>query len=238
MQLDTGADVTLISQQDWIKLQKPSLHTTNGTLRSVNNKQIKEYGAFNCKFEIDGQAATGTCRVADTATLLGMDWISKSKKLYGRLTGRLNAVNSSRLEPSRARTIATARLQLPPNAKPNYQKTCSMSSAAIALIKEEHERRQHRHHQMKCNTCKRKLSKRKGKGRTSIEYKNEIWKHQSSPTSLDSPAASQPYTTSMSTAAFGGPDVPRKPTRHLRKAVRRNREPEHRTSNCVTLSLD
>uniref|UniRef100_A0A8R1IU62 Peptidase A2 domain-containing protein n=1 Tax=Caenorhabditis japonica TaxID=281687 RepID=A0A8R1IU62_CAEJA len=36
MQLDTGADVTLISQQDWIKLQKPSLHTTKGTLRCVN----------------------------------------------------------------------------------------------------------------------------------------------------------------------------------------------------------
>uniref|UniRef100_A0A8R1IGJ2 Uncharacterized protein n=1 Tax=Caenorhabditis japonica TaxID=281687 RepID=A0A8R1IGJ2_CAEJA len=176
--------------------------------------------------------------VADTATLLGMDWILKSKKLYGRLTGRLNAVNSSRLEPSRARTIATARLQLPPNAKPIYRKTCSMSSAAIALIKEEHERRQHRHHQIKCNTCKRLLSKRKGTGRTSIEYNNKMWKHQSSPPSLDCPAASQNRKTAMPTAAFGGPDVPRKPTRHRRKAARLNREPEHRTSNCVTLSLD
>uniref|UniRef100_A0A8R1I6E7 Peptidase A2 domain-containing protein n=1 Tax=Caenorhabditis japonica TaxID=281687 RepID=A0A8R1I6E7_CAEJA len=218
MQFDTGADVTLISQQDWIKLQKPSLHATKGTLRSVNNKQIKEYGAFNCKFEIDGQAATGTCRVADTSTLLGMDWISKSKKLYGRLTGRLNAANSSRLEPSRIRTIATARLQLPPNAKPIYRKTNSMSSAAIALIKEERERRQHRHHQIKCNKCKRQLSKRNGKGRTLIEYNNEMWKHQSSPNSLDSPAASQHPTTSISTAAFGGPDVPKKPNRHRRKA--------------------
>uniref|UniRef100_A0A8R1I8M4 Uncharacterized protein n=2 Tax=Caenorhabditis japonica TaxID=281687 RepID=A0A8R1I8M4_CAEJA len=193
--LKSGSDVTLISHQDCIKLQKPSLHTTKGTLRSVNNKTIKDHSTVDLMF----------LNVPEPPTQ----------------QQRLNAVHSSRLEPSRARTISTARLQLPPNAKPFYRKTCSMSSAAITLIKEEREHRQHRH-----------------QGRTSIEYNNEMCKHQSSPTSMDSVAANQHQTTVLSTAAFEGPDVPRKPTRHRRKAARLNRETEHRTSNCVNFSLD
>uniref|UniRef100_A0A8R1EUM1 Uncharacterized protein n=1 Tax=Caenorhabditis japonica TaxID=281687 RepID=A0A8R1EUM1_CAEJA len=79
-----------------------------------------------------------------------MDWIPKSKSLYGGL----NAVKFSRLERNCARIIGGSWRRTVAIAKPNYEKPTSMSSVALALIKDERERRQHRHHQIKCNTCR------------------------------------------------------------------------------------
>ncbi|XGW22264.1 hypothetical protein V3C99_004908, partial [Haemonchus contortus] len=54
MRLDTGADVTLLSNADWIAMGRPTLRPPRITLRSANDKPINVRGCYECNFVIDG----------------------------------------------------------------------------------------------------------------------------------------------------------------------------------------
>ncbi|CAO4375417.1 unnamed protein product [Caenorhabditis nigoni] len=82
MQLDTGADVTLISTKDWIRLGRPSLQTPTIQVKSANHQPIVVKGTFQCQFELNGTSASGMAHVTGTRTLLGTDWLSKDSNLW------------------------------------------------------------------------------------------------------------------------------------------------------------
>uniref|UniRef100_A0A7I4YQ79 Peptidase A2 domain-containing protein n=1 Tax=Haemonchus contortus TaxID=6289 RepID=A0A7I4YQ79_HAECO len=54
MRLDTGADVTLLSNTDWIAMGRPTLRPPRNTLKSANDKPINFWGCYECNFVIDG----------------------------------------------------------------------------------------------------------------------------------------------------------------------------------------
>ncbi|PIO74481.1 hypothetical protein TELCIR_03500 [Teladorsagia circumcincta] len=111
MRLDTGADVTLLSHKDWIAMGRPKLLPPLFKLKSANNKEINVRGRFKCVFTIDGRQGRGTSHVADTSSLLGLDWIAQVEPLFHRLIGSItcNAISASTL--TAVRTSLTARLQ-------------------------------------------------------------------------------------------------------------------------------
>ncbi|KAK6763652.1 hypothetical protein RB195_024102 [Necator americanus] len=84
MRLDTGADVTLLSTADWTAMGRPKLQCIE--LKSANNEPINVRGCYECNFIIDGHLGYGTCHVADTPSLLGLDWIAQHEPLFRHLT--------------------------------------------------------------------------------------------------------------------------------------------------------
>uniref|UniRef100_A0A8R1DMB9 CCHC-type domain-containing protein n=1 Tax=Caenorhabditis japonica TaxID=281687 RepID=A0A8R1DMB9_CAEJA len=88
MQLDTGAEATLLNVKDWERLNKPKLSPSSANLRTTTNAQIKVRGQLNCKFVLNGHHGSGRCLVTDTVSLLGMDWIAQDNHLYQLLQGR------------------------------------------------------------------------------------------------------------------------------------------------------
>ncbi|PIO74466.1 hypothetical protein TELCIR_03527 [Teladorsagia circumcincta] len=161
MRLDTSADVTLLSHADWIAIGRPTLQSPQITLRSANNKPIKVRGRYECNFVIDGQHGRGTCYVADTPSLLGLDWITQHEPLFRRLTegsicnvssSTLNKLNSSLTAHLKKKfatvftpglghcTKSKAKLVLKPDAKPVFQKARPVPYAAVQKISTEIDR--------------------------------------------------------------------------------------------------
>ncbi|PIO73592.1 reverse transcriptase [Teladorsagia circumcincta] len=161
MRLDTGADVTLLSHGDWIAIGRPPLQSPQIKLRSANIKPINVRGRYECNFVIDGQHGRGTCYVADTPSLLGLDWITQHEPLFCRLTeGSIYNVNSSTLSTLNSSltahlkkkfatvfkpglghcTKSKAKLVLKPDAKPVFQKARPVPYAAVQKISTEIDR--------------------------------------------------------------------------------------------------
>uniref|UniRef100_K7IH21 CCHC-type domain-containing protein n=1 Tax=Caenorhabditis japonica TaxID=281687 RepID=K7IH21_CAEJA len=85
MQLDTGAEVTLMNSKDWMRLNKPKLSQSTINLCTANNEPIKAKGQFKCNFTLNGHHGTGLCHVTETESLLGLDWIAQDTTLYQHL---------------------------------------------------------------------------------------------------------------------------------------------------------
>uniref|UniRef100_A0A8R1IMM4 CCHC-type domain-containing protein n=4 Tax=Caenorhabditis japonica TaxID=281687 RepID=A0A8R1IMM4_CAEJA len=85
MQLDTGAEVTLMNLKDWMRLNKPKLSQSKINLHSANNELINVKGQFKCNFTLNGHHGSGLCHVTETESLLGLDWIAQDTTLYQHL---------------------------------------------------------------------------------------------------------------------------------------------------------
>uniref|UniRef100_A0A8R1IV69 Reverse transcriptase n=1 Tax=Caenorhabditis japonica TaxID=281687 RepID=A0A8R1IV69_CAEJA len=160
MQLDTGAEATLLNVKDWERLNKPQLSPTTINLRTATNAQIKVKGQFNCNFVLNGHHGSGHCHVTDTATLLGMDWIAQDSQLYKLLQGSINTVMKVAPEASTACrqtletslrasfpavfeaglgrcTKARATLHLKENASPAFRKARPVAYAVLPKVAHE-----------------------------------------------------------------------------------------------------
>ncbi|EFP09026.1 hypothetical protein CRE_22508 [Caenorhabditis remanei] len=168
MQLDTGADVTLISIEDWKKLGKPALDKPSITIKSANHQPITVKGSFTCDFIINGNSASGSAHVAETGTLLGIDWISKDPELWKLLLGSRQVSSTvatvgsacDYLDDKRAKlkddlmnqcseifqpglgkcTKTKASILLKPGAQPVFRKARPVPYAALPTITEELDR--------------------------------------------------------------------------------------------------
>uniref|UniRef100_A0A8R1EKI3 RNA-directed DNA polymerase n=1 Tax=Caenorhabditis japonica TaxID=281687 RepID=A0A8R1EKI3_CAEJA len=168
MQLDTGADITLINTKDWAKIGKPKLDKPSIKVKSATGQPINVKGSFTCDFTINGNSATGTAHVADTDTLLGIDWISKDTQLWNLLQDnhQINAAFSvigsacNYLDDTREKlkfdlkseypiifqpglgkcTKTKASIRLKPGAQPVFRKARPVPYATLPTITEELDR--------------------------------------------------------------------------------------------------
>lgn len=81
MQFDTGADISLLSTKDWKKMNKPKLLPATVHVRSANDTTVSVKGRLPCTFKLKGLPTRGHIHVADTDTLLGLDWINTANLL-------------------------------------------------------------------------------------------------------------------------------------------------------------
>lgn len=79
LQLDTGADVTIISENTWQQIGKPRMCATKHVVKNASKHQLKLLGEINCEIECNGIRRPGLSYVTDVdnLNLLGIDWIDK-----------------------------------------------------------------------------------------------------------------------------------------------------------------
>ncbi|EFP01961.1 hypothetical protein CRE_22892 [Caenorhabditis remanei] len=168
MQFDTGADVTLFHESDWIKLGRPQLHKPTITVRSANNQPILVKGWFECNVTIGKDAHVLKAHVAETKTLLGIDWMARDQQLWNTLNGseQINLVGSLTgsacdfLDGAREQlkrslensfpqvfqpglgkcTKMKAEIKLKPDAKPVFRKCRPVPYATLSAVSEELDR--------------------------------------------------------------------------------------------------
>ncbi|PIO77554.1 hypothetical protein TELCIR_00316 [Teladorsagia circumcincta] len=142
MRLDTGADVTLLNLKDWITIGRPKLLPPLFALRSADNKEIKVRGHFQCNFSIEGHEGRGNCHVADTTSLLGLDWITQVEPLFHQLTGNAtcNACDNQWHSSVSATTLAKLRSSLTTQLQKQFATVfapglgrCTKSKASLKL---------------------------------------------------------------------------------------------------------
>lgn len=79
MQLDTGAEVTIIDAVTWHRLGQPKLERASLELKAANGSSIDTLGVFETEFAVKGLRGQGNCFVTENIMLLGMEWISQIK---------------------------------------------------------------------------------------------------------------------------------------------------------------
>ena len=69
-QVDTGADITLVSESDWKSLGKPTLEKSEYTVRDASGNAMSIMGKFKCKFELKGSVGEAFAHVSPMESLL------------------------------------------------------------------------------------------------------------------------------------------------------------------------
>ncbi|EFO91976.1 hypothetical protein CRE_11440 [Caenorhabditis remanei] len=167
MLLDTGADITLLSQNDWTALGRPKLEKPTIKVKSATHEPVKIFGSLHCKYMMNGRQESGVAFVSNTDTLLGRDWISKDKELWKFLQNseKINRVSVTEpacnylggtrerlieaigtkykeiMKPGLGKCTKTkATLTLKPNARPIFRKARPVTYSARPMVSAEIER--------------------------------------------------------------------------------------------------
>ncbi|KAL6724204.1 hypothetical protein Aduo_019111 [Ancylostoma duodenale] len=79
LQLDTGADITMISRRTWEDMKSPKLNRSTITIRTADGSAMNILGSFKAAFTIFDRKGrptegTGCCYVAESTDLLGLEW--------------------------------------------------------------------------------------------------------------------------------------------------------------------
>lgn len=95
-QVDTGADITMISADTWISLGSPQLEHCSLTAQNCDGSVIKIRGKVLCNFELQGSHGSGYAYVHERPTnLLGLDWIHQSPHMLHFLEQMVSNCNSN-----------------------------------------------------------------------------------------------------------------------------------------------
>nr|CDJ91861.1 Integrase domain containing protein [Haemonchus contortus] len=82
-QLDTGADITLISRHTWKKLGFPALEPYATPVKTADGSPMKIDGRFHTEFSVKDRTngeqhhGSGYCYVTESTNLLGLEWCTQ-----------------------------------------------------------------------------------------------------------------------------------------------------------------
>lgn len=79
LQIDTASDITIVSEETWIKLGKPQCFPTQNLVKNASGQQLPLISEFTCNIVFNNQSYSGKCYVTTVKqlNLLGIDWITK-----------------------------------------------------------------------------------------------------------------------------------------------------------------
>ncbi|XGW02705.1 hypothetical protein V3C99_014605 [Haemonchus contortus] len=79
------SDVTLLIRMVWIPVGRPKLAcaAVQAEIRKPQGNHVLR--PLQVHIAIDGRQGSGTCHVADTSSLLGLDWLAQVEPLFDRL---------------------------------------------------------------------------------------------------------------------------------------------------------
>jgi transposase InsO family protein len=91
-QLDTGADITLISEASWKELGSPKLESSNVNVQNYDGSSIAVLGKIRSAFELQGSHGAGHAYVTKRPkNILGLDWIKQSDKMAHHLKAMVSS---------------------------------------------------------------------------------------------------------------------------------------------------
>lgn len=79
--LDTGAEVSLISERIWTLLGKPALTAPTVKLTLADGRPLDLVGTLQCSVDLNGSKFRSECHVTQSCELLGLDWIKRDPSL-------------------------------------------------------------------------------------------------------------------------------------------------------------
>ena len=135
MQLDAGADVTIISTKTWVKIGSPRLDKATTKIGAANGTEIQVLGEFQTKFSCAGFTGNGRCFVAkNTTQLLGIEWMDQLPPMIKAFDAICCSVAE---KPSQEETSLAVRLQTEfPNVFKEELGHCSKKKARLLLKSE------------------------------------------------------------------------------------------------------
>ncbi|KIH51998.1 integrase core domain protein, partial [Ancylostoma duodenale] len=166
--LDTGAEITIVSESKWKLLGKPLRQKTHVSGFAANGTPLKIRGCFDADFAVNNSAGgrcfgRGTCFVAeDDCNVLGMPWIKQLPDLYkaikkyqihrtivvdhvatsrDTIVAKLKTKFANVFKPGLGRCTKTkATLMLGADAQPVFRRKRPVSYANVAALNEEIDR--------------------------------------------------------------------------------------------------
>ncbi|KAK6735169.1 hypothetical protein RB195_018386 [Necator americanus] len=113
-QLDTGADITLVSRRTWKKPKKSDLHPWN-PLKTADGSPMKIDGRFSTDFFVRDRTTgktlrNGTCYVTESTNLLGLEWCIQLPA-YKELKNKYHCRVVTKEESNREEIIADLKKQ-------------------------------------------------------------------------------------------------------------------------------
>ncbi|EPB69223.1 reverse transcriptase [Ancylostoma ceylanicum] len=165
LQLDTGADTTMISRRTWEDMDSPKLDHSTITIRTADGSAMNILGSFNAAFTISDRKGrptdgTGCCYVTESTDLLGLEWCIQMHD-YKELREQYNCkLASAAIENARDDIVSRlktrfadvfsqglgrctktkARLFLKPGARPIYRQKRPVPFASQAAVNVEIDR--------------------------------------------------------------------------------------------------
>ncbi|XGW28165.1 hypothetical protein V3C99_008177 [Haemonchus contortus] len=165
LQLDTGADITMISRKTWRKIGSPILSQDIAIVKTADGSPMHIHGCFDTEFTIFDRnhqpiPGRGKCYVTETTDLLGLEWCMQMPD-YRQLKDQYNCrhatatLHNNRTEliaylrthfanvfaPGLGRCTKTkAKLFLKPGAQPVYRKKRPVPFASQPAVDAEIDR--------------------------------------------------------------------------------------------------
>ncbi|KAK6761331.1 hypothetical protein RB195_022407 [Necator americanus] len=115
-QLDTGADITLVSRQTWKKLGSPPLEPCIMPVKTADGSPMKTDGTFSTEFFFKDRTTgknilgNGTCYVTEGTNLLGLEWCIQLRA-YKELKDKYHCRMVTKEEANREEIIADLKKQ-------------------------------------------------------------------------------------------------------------------------------
>ncbi|EPB75329.1 hypothetical protein ANCCEY_05587 [Ancylostoma ceylanicum] len=165
--LDTGAEITIVSESKWKLFGKPHLQKTDVTGFAANGTPLKIRGCFNAEFTVNSSGGRcfgrGTCFVTeDDCNVLGMPWIRQLPDLYkairkyqihrtilvdhvatlrDTIVNKLKTKFANVFKPGLGRCMTTkATLMLRPDARSVFRRKRPVPYANVAALDKEIDR--------------------------------------------------------------------------------------------------